>query len=183
MRDFFDVPLKEGAVLPCLKYDIALYCRELAAALPKEPPEYLLEYAAKLQLHSVKARGYKPAEFPDCTRTYIFDGRMRTLFAMLDKTRDDTRMMYDYAQGSFEPEDYFFGFGTAGIEEGSRLERFVKEYQFIPNDFLAFNHLALFFRDTFIASAHLSAFQTTILLERYREKNLVDIKDWAKREF
>lgn len=182
MHDIFDVPLKDGASLPCLKYDIALYCRELAVALPKDPPEYLLEYAAKLQLHSVKARGYKPAELPDCTRTYIFDSRMRTLFAMLDKTRDDTRMMYDYAQGGFETEDYFFGFGIDG-EEGPRLERFVREYQFIPNDFLAFNHLALFFEDRFIASAHLSTFQTAILLERYRKKNLVDIQGWAKREF
>lgn len=183
MRDFFDVPLKEGAVLPCLKYDIALYCREMDKAFPKNPPEYLSIYAANIKLRAVKAMDYRPDSFSEHIRVYIFDSRMRTLFAMLDQAKDDAWMMYDYAQGGFAIEDYFFGFGTAGMEEGQNLERFVMQYQFIPNDFLAFNHLALFFQDTFIASAHLSAFQTTILLERYREKNLVDIKDWAKREF
>lgn len=183
MRDFFDVPLKDGVSLPCLRYDIALYCREMDHVFPKEPPEYLCEYAARLKHHAIRGRDYRPDAFPEATRTYIFDNRMHALFAMLDETRDATRMMYDYAQGGFEIEDYIFGYGVEGIEESAHLERFVRQYQFVPNDFLAFNHLAFFFEDRFIAAAHLSTAQTVVLLERYREQNLVDLKRLAEREF
>ena len=109
MQRIFDVPLKAGTRLSCLKYDIALYCQTIEEVLPVVAPEYLKSYTKQIRTLSKKTASYRPTEFPDCTRTYIFDCRLRTLFAMLDVTKLTTSVMYSYGQEAFEPSDYVFG--------------------------------------------------------------------------
>lgn len=104
---------------------------------------------------------------------------------MLDVTKLTTSVMYSYGQEAFEPSDYVFGDAPPPcgiIDEGESLELFVKDFQFIPNDFFAFNHLAFFYQDRFISMTHLSTYQTAILLDRYKRQNLVDFKRLAERE-
>ena len=185
MQKIFGVPLKNDANLPCLKYDIALYCQVIEEVLPNKAPAYLKNYAKQIRTLSKKVGLYRPAEFPDCTRTYIFDSRLRTLFAMLDTTKVTTAVMYMYGQEAFQPSDYVFGDAPPPcgiIDEGENLELFVKDFQFIPNDFFAFNHLAFFDQDRFISMTHLSTYQTAILLDRYRRQNLVNFKRLAELE-
>ena len=185
MQRIFDVPLKAGTRLSCLKYDIALYCQTIEEVLTVVAPEYLKSYTKQIRTLSKKTASYRPTEFPDCTRTYIFDCRLRTLFAMLDVTKLTTSVMYSYGQEAFEPSDYVFGDAPPPcgiIDEGESLELFVKDFQFIPNDFFAFNHLAFFYQDRFISMTHLSTYQTAILLDRYKRQNLVDFKRLAERE-
>lgn len=155
--------------------------------LPVVAPEYLKSYTKQIRTLSKKTASYRPTEFPDCTRTYIFDCRLRTLFAMLDVTKLTTSVMYSYGQEAFEPSDYVFGDAPPPcgiIDEGESLELFVKDFQFIPNDFFAFNHLAFFYQDRFISMTHLSTYQTAILFGSLQKTEFSRLlKGWLNGRF
>lgn len=182
----FDVPLKKP--LPFLKYDMALYCENLKKRILVEPPKYLQNYTSKMNEYIDKYLCAKPAEQIDAFRIYIVDYRLNILFAGLDSTGEIATFISKFSKRGNELEDCYYGdgevIGDATIFDGSNgfiydkksIKRFSDEYKFVPLEELASAAVAIYDDDGLAEHLMLSQLQTTLLLQKYSNENLVDFK-------
>lgn len=183
----FDVPLKKP--LPFLKYDMALYCENLKKRILVKPPEYLQNYRAKINEYIDNYLCAKPSEQAGAFRIYIIDYRLNVLFAALDPSGEMANFFSKFSKNGNEPEDYYYGdgevIGDAVIFDGSNgfvydkksIAKFYNEYKFVPLEELASAAVAIFDDDGLAECLTLSQLQTTLLLQKYSDENLVNFKE------
>ena len=176
----YDVPLKQP--LPCLEYDICLYCKLLLEMISVPFPEYLRDYEECLRYHADRLNQVTPSEFSNELRVYIMDYRLNVLFAALDSDGKIATAFSKYPCNSTIPEDYYYGDGEyigGSLYPGQRYDtrsmlNFSLKYGFLPIEELSMSTTLVFYGDHLDDRRPLSQFQTQVLMQRYRTKNLVD---------
>lgn len=174
--------------LPCLEYDLAYYSNVLLSKLPCALPEYLSQYEKLLKSNAQHMEELKPTEFPDAIRVYLFDYRLNPLFAALDPDGKIATGFSKFSRQSSIPEDYYYGNGEfiggdmlpSAPYDTQSLSRFSGTYGFLPIEELSMSASAIFVGEHLDDLHPLSQFQTQVLMQRYRSKNLIDWKTIIK---
>lgn len=110
------------------------------------------------------------------------------MFAGLDTTGEIATFFSKFSRRGNEIEDWYCGdgevIGGAVIFDGSNgfiydkksIKKFYNEYKFVPLEELSSAAVAIFDDDGLVEYLMLSQLQTTLLLQRYSNENLVDFK-------
>ena len=176
----FNVPLKQE--LPCLEYDMSLFCKTLKGKIGNYAPEYLQNYISDVKNHAKRVQ--KP-DFPNAYRVYIVDYRLNILFAGLDTSGEIATFFSKFGKYGFENENYYYGLdehitrpfiASNGVikYDTASISSFSREYDFIPIEELSCASALIFDGNSFEECRLLSQLQTAILLNKFSKNNLVD---------
>lgn len=181
----FGPPLKRP--LPCFQYDIALFCQAFQRLVPPIFPEYLSELQKMIDAFAEQAPACCPKEFPLEYRVYLMDYRMNVLFAGLDKTGEIATCFSQYGKQAHKLTDAYFGDGSlfdplrysakGSYYDPVEVGDMVLKYGFLPLEELASPIALVYCGDKLDETRMLSQLQLCVLMERFREENLVD---WEK---
>lgn len=182
------VPLKSD--IPCIEYDLSVFCKCLLDIIPAPIPKYLSKYSEKLHYYASRINDLKPSSFPEAYRAYIIDYRLNILFAALDTTGKMSTYFSKY--GRFAPtiEDNYYGDGEkigdallpSFTYDANSLKRFLRSYGFLPVEELSMASALVYEEDELVERRLLSQYQTQLLMEKYRRQNLVDWKTLIQQE-
>ena len=183
----YDIPLK--SVLPCLEYDVAVFCDCLKWIIPMPLPKYLRKFSECLIYYSNRVDELKPDTFPEAYRVYIMDYRLNILFAALDTTGKIATYFSKYGKYAHDIEDYCYGDGELIGDaifpqmsyDSKSLLSFEKRYGFMPVDELSMASALVFQNEELLERRQISQFQTALLMEKFRSKNLIDWKSLVSR--
>ena len=182
----YDIPLKEE--LPWLPYDIAIYCDNLLRIIDMPFPEYLNDYYHVLVNHACKLKKMKCPAPIDSYRVYIIDYRLNVLFATLDSTGIIATYFSKYGKHGHMIEDYYYGDGSfipGHILPGQPYDKqemgeFSSEFGFLPMEEFSMSAAIVFSYNEMVERRPLSQFQTSLLMEKFHSKNLIDWKSIVK---
>lgn len=188
MSEKINVPLK--AEIPCIEYDFSLFCECLLNIIPGEIPKYLSTYDRRLKYYASHKSEFKPASFPAAYRVYIIDYRLNILFAALDTAGKMPTYFSKYGKYAHSMEDYYYGDGEqigdvlipSFAYDKHSLERFHHSFGFLPIEEFSMASALVYEEDDLAERRLLSQYQTQVLMEKYRSKNLVDWKSIIQQE-
>lgn len=185
-----DLYLKKEA--PYLKYDMNVCIKSYIKLIGKKdfPPDYKCLYEDLISYSKKKVK--KPKVFTHPYRYYITTNTFYILFIMYEVQSKHGPLLYDFAKSFFclsdSPygnfDDYHYGkmYSSDGINE-EYARKFRKENGFFPVDYLAMPQLLFFDNDHLITNRSISSWQLAIILEKYKNQNLVDIKTMSNDYF
>lgn len=175
------IPLKTD--FPCLEYDFLCYCDLMRNLFPFPLPDYLKEYDHFLNQHATAFKSCEIPTFPDGYRTYIIDSRFNILFAALDTTGIIATWFSKYGRRGHLLSDYCYGDGSlcgdAHPTQGyypAEIAYFSKNYGFIPVEEFSMSAAFVLKDKTVEERVFLSQYQTTLLIEKFRSKNVIEWK-------
>lgn len=182
------VPLKSE--IPCINYDFSVFCECLLDIIPCSLPQYLSTYNERLKYHASLKDSLRPASFPEAYRVYIIDYRLNILFAALDTDGKMPTYFSKYGRHAQNMEDNYYGdgekFGDALIPsftyDGNSMKHFLHSFGFLPIEELSMASALVYDGDELSDRRLLSQYQTQVLIEKYRSKNLVDWKSIIQQE-
>ncbi len=187
----FYVPMKKR--FPTLPYDIAIHCRNLIDAHPYPFPSYLESFHEMLSAYAAQVDEVMPKRFPKGYRIYVIDQRLHVPLIIHDDEIGRIKdFCYDLAKGFRPMEEYIFGDG-AKLEvafdysvfadpNAAAVGNFIQQYGFLPFEEFAMPTLLMFYKDE-CKVLMLSSWQVNLLMEKYREQNLVDMAEHVKLLF
>ena len=180
------VPLKQP--FRTLPYDIAAHCDALLTAYQFTFPPYLRDLSDRMHTYASQVEQVKPKRFPKGYRLYVIDQRLRTSLILHDANGGKvTQFCYEFARYQRPLDEYIFGDGEK-LEKAFRydlfamkydsvlVDQFISSYGFIPFDEFAMPMLLVFDGPKLDDRRILSSWQALMLLEKYREQNLVDLR-------
>lgn len=178
----YTIPLKQE--LPCLEYDIAVYCDCLKSVISLPFPKYLSNYSECVNYHAKRIKTLKPKVFPDSYRVYIVDYRLNILFATLDLNGKIATYFSKYGKFGHDIEDYYYGDGeyigdvtlSNFQHNNQQIKIFSSKYGFLPIEEFSMAAALVYDGAELVERRSLSQFQTILLMEKYKSKNLVDWK-------
>ena len=180
IKDYY-VPTKQP--LPCLYYDLAVYCDTLKKILSMPLPEYLSELSDRLDSYAKQMKKCKPKEFPKAYRIYIMDYRLNLLFAGLDTTGKVATFFSKYGKFGHCITDSYYGDGSKIGDvlpwtsyNFPEMMSFLVNYGFLPIEELAAPVALVFDGEELSDWRLLSQYQLCLLMERFSTKNLIDWK-------
>lgn len=185
VKEYF-VPSKKE--IPCLHYDIALYCKTLKQTIPFQFPDYLEDFTQKVNSYAKQTKECKPKEFPSAWRTYIIDYRLNILFAALDVTGNIATCFSNYGKYGANTEDYYYGDGShvghvfveqskkgnAFVYDSDEMVSFLNANGFLPLEELSNASALVFGGSKLVEKRLISQYQTALLMEKFRNENLID---------
>lgn len=176
-----EIFLKEKS--PCFYYDLACYCHYLHEIIRFPVPELLKEFDARLSSYAKQVERARPSAFPNGDRIYIIDYRLNVLFATLDPDGQMTDFFLTYSGHGHDGQDaYCDSRPWTGQPYGApypkyEMVNFLLEYDFLPVEELFHAVTVIFCGEELQEVIPLSQFQTALLMEKYRDKSLLD---WEK---
>ncbi|MCM1304598.1 MAG: hypothetical protein NC305_13450 [Lachnospiraceae bacterium] len=182
------VPLKSD--MPCIDYDFSVFCDCMLGIIPCELPQYLSSYSERLKYYASLKDRLRPVSFPDAYRVYIIDYRLNVLFAALDASGKMATYFSKYGKYAHDLEYYYYGdgekFGDVLIPsfayDKNSMKRFLQSFGFLPIEELSMASALIFDGDELSDRRLLSQYQTQVLMEKYRNRNLVDWKNIIQQE-
>ncbi|MDL2258879.1 hypothetical protein LJC42_07000 [Eubacteriales bacterium OttesenSCG-928-K08] len=184
------VPLKKS--FPALHYDLSVHCSNILQANPYPFPAYLNEFHKQLSAYSSQINEVKPKRFPKGYRIYAIDQRLHVPLILHDPDRKMYDFCYDVAKSGRPMSEYAFGNGEEleralhydilSDPDPQKVNAFVQAYGFLPFEELALPSLVMFFGDQ-CKPLLTCAWHINVLMEHFREENLVDMNQHAQLLF
>jgi hypothetical protein len=176
----YDIPLKDD--IPCLEYDFAVFCHMLKENINFPFPSYLEDFSKCVDYYRKRVEQLKPAAFPAGTRVYIIDNRLNFIFASIDSAGTTANFFSQYGKHGRHLEDYTFGdeFHTSHplvtpMEcNRNAFLQIVQTYDTLPIDELNMPSILIYQEDRLEKYRNISIFQACMLMEKFRDQNLVD---------
>lgn len=167
--------------IPCIHYDLALYCDCLKKAITAPLPPYLIEISDFIDNCAKAIKKCKPSEFPEPYRVYLVDYRLNFLFAAFDSTGEISTFFSKYGKKAHRITDAYYGDGsligdvmpgeTYDLEE---MLDFSGRYGFLPVEELAAPSALIYDNDQLVEKRLLSQYQLCLLMEKFSSENLID---------
>lgn len=178
-----NLPLKQE--IPTLHYDIALYCKKFLDSVEHIPSDFYLEtFSEKLHSYASQVSQVKPKTFTEDVRIYIIDCRLNVLFATLDKKGKVANSICHFKKYTCSTEDYHFSdrIDSAPTPWSPQqdiifLAKFYSDYGYLPLEPFSHPSLAIFVDDRLEQLDILTQYQVTVLMEKYKRRNLINWKD------
>lgn len=182
------VPLKSD--IPCIEYDFSVFCECLLDIIPVSLPQYLSAYSERIKYYAAHKSEFKPASFSDAYRVYIIDYRLNVLFAAFDTNGKMATYFSKYGKYAHTMEDYYYGDGEkigdvlipSFTYDKKSLAHFQHSYGFLPIEELSMASALVYEGDDLSDRRLLSQYQTQVLIQKYRNQNLVDWKAIIQQE-
>ena len=176
----YDIPLKSE--IPCIKYDVSVFCDHLKYVIEIPYPSYLKDFYEVVNHFAGQVKSSKPKSFPNGFRVYIMDYRLNILFATIDLTGKIATFFSKYGYNARLIDDHYYGDGSlirAMFPVASEL--IAVKYGFIPAEELARSTILIFKNEILEEKRLISQYQVSLLMEKYRSKNLVDWKELVRQ--
>ncbi len=178
IRDYY-LPSKQP--LPYFHYDLAVYCDCLKQVIAAPMPPYLQELSDIVDAYAKQIKTCKPKEFPEAYRVYLVDYRLNFLFAAYDTTGSVATCFSKYGKCAHKLTDSYYGDGELigdvsimGTYNFDEMMSFMYNYGFLPVEELAAPAALVYEQDRLVERRILSQYQLCLLMEKFREENLVD---------
>ena len=162
-------------------YDLALHCENWLRDVPTAPHNDIMDLYLQVRRYVIRKNGYRPDSFPAGSRVYVFDNRLRPLFATVDKSGRITQavsdMVYQYAM-----EDSVLGALDADFCKGSgqwdvqKTRDFLEKHHFLPSEMVVSSTMLICDGESVSQMGYMSQFYTHLLTTRFARENLVDWK-------
>lgn len=177
----YELPLKQP--LPCFQYDLALYCDCLKQVIVAPIPPCLGTLRERVDDYATQINRCKPKTFPESYRVYLVDYRLNFLFASLDGTGEIATYFSKYGRAAHNLTHAYYGDGSlvgdvpiGGTYDLKEILNFHMKYGFMPIEELAAPAALVYDQDQLVERVIISQYQLCLLMEKYRQENLVDWK-------
>jgi hypothetical protein len=169
-------------------FDQSLYCRYILGSLCGVFPKHLESTYKKIR--EIAASGSQPPGAASAVRVYIFDNRLRPMFAAAFDEPEVPSQINDFVHETRSLEDRPYGTGDK-IERrvniyndrnyNAFLKRFDRKYGFVPEDVTAMASFVMVRKDNALLHQLISYWQLAFVLNKFRSYNQIDWDETGNR--